>query len=161
MSGHKFDDIDLRILKTLQQDGNITNLDLSKKINLSPAPTLERVKRLENTGVIKGYHAEIDPKVMGLTVTTYILITLSWLRGDTTNRFVEMINDLDEITECHHITGSADFLMKVITKDISAYEQLILKKLLPSEEVERLQTLVVLSTAKESKALPEKFMTVK
>ena len=84
MSETKLDRIDLSILQTLQQNCKITNLDLSKKIGLSPAPTLERVKKLENTEIISSYHATISPKAMGLNVKTFVLVSLAWQKEKRT-----------------------------------------------------------------------------
>lgn len=150
----KLDKIDLKILKILQENSKITNLDLSKKIGLSPAPTLERVKKLEQTEVIQSYHAQVNPNQIGLNVKTFVLVTLAWKKEDALNSFLEKIAKIDEVTECYIITGEADFLMKVVCRDIPSYEQLLFKSLSQIEEIERLKTLMTLSTVKDSKVLP-------
>ena len=150
----KLDKIDLKILKILQENSKITNLDLSKKIGLSPAPTLERVKKLEQSEIIQSYHAAVSPTQMGLNVKTFVLVTLAWKQEDALNRFLDKISKIDEVTECYIITGEADLLMKVICKDIPSYEQLLFKTLSQIEEIERLKTLMTLSTAKDAKILP-------
>jgi Lrp/AsnC family transcriptional regulator, leucine-responsive regulatory protein len=150
----KLDKIDLKILKILQENSKITNLDLSKKIGLSPAPTLERVKKLEQTNIIESYHAAVNPTQMGLNVKTFVLVTLAWKQEEALNRFLEKISKIDEVTECYIITGEADLLMKVICKDIPSYEQLLFKTLSQIVEIERLKTLMTLSTAKDVKLLP-------
>ena len=150
----KLDKIDLKILKILQDNSKITNLDLSKKIGLSPAPTLERVKKLEQNDIIQSYHAKVNPVQMGLNVKTFVLVTLAWKQEDALNRFISKIEKIDEVTECYIITGEADLLIKVICRDIPTYEQLLFKTLSQIEEIERLKTLMRLSTAKETKILP-------
>ncbi len=150
----KLDKIDLKILKILQENSKITNLDLSKKIGLSPAPTLERVKKLEQSDIIQSYHANVNPVQMGLNVKTFVLVTLAWKQEDALNRFLSKIDKIDEVTECYIITGEADLLIKVICKDIPSYEQLLFKTLSQIEEIERLKTLMTLSTAKDAKILP-------
>jgi Lrp/AsnC family leucine-responsive transcriptional regulator len=150
----KLDNIDLKILKLLQQNSKITNLDLSKKIGLSPAPTLERVKKLENSGIIESYHAQIAPAAMGLSVKTFVLVSLAWQKPNALDNFISKVNQIDEIVECYIITGEADFLMKLVCKDIPTYEQLLFKTLSKIEEIERLKTLMTFSTVKESKILP-------
>jgi Lrp/AsnC family transcriptional regulator, leucine-responsive regulatory protein len=150
----KLDKIDLKILKILQENSKITNLDLSKKIGLSPAPTLERVKKLEQSDIIQSYHANVNPVQMGLNVKTFVLVTLAWKQEDALNRFLRKIEKIDEVTECYIITGEADLLIKVICKDIPSYEQLLFKTLSQIEEIERLKTLMTLSTAKDAKILP-------
>jgi Lrp/AsnC family transcriptional regulator, leucine-responsive regulatory protein len=150
----KLDKIDLRILQILQENSKITNLDLSKKIGLSPAPTLERVKKLEQSDVIQSYHAVVNPLQLGLNVKTFIAVSLAWKRENALNSFLTKILEIPEIVECYIITGEADFLMKVICKDIPTYEQLLFKTLSQIEEIERLRTLMTLSTVKDSKILP-------
>jgi Lrp/AsnC family transcriptional regulator, leucine-responsive regulatory protein len=150
----KLDKIDLRILSILQENSKITNLDLSKRIGLSPAPTLERVKKLEQGGVIESYHAQVNPLQLGLNVKTFIAVSLAWKKENALNSFLTKILSVPEIVECYIITGEADFLMKVICKDIPTYEQLLFKTLSQIEEIERLRTLMTLSTVKDSKILP-------
>ena len=150
----KLDKIDLKILKILQENSKITNLDLSKKIGLSPAPTLERVKKLEQQMVIESYHAKVSPNSIGLNVKTFVLVSLAWKKENVLDLFIEKIQHIDEITECYIITGEADLLLKVVCKDIPTYEQLLFKTLSQIGEIERLKTLVTLSTVKDSKVLP-------
>jgi len=150
----KLDKIDLKIIKILQNNSKITNLELSKQIGLSPAPTLERVKKLESTKVIESYHAIINPTSIGLNVKTFVLVSLAWQKEKALNNFLEKVKAIEEITECYIITGEADFLIKIVCKDIPTYEQLLFKTLSQIEEIERLKTLMTLSTVKNSKILP-------
>ena len=150
----KLDQIDLRIIKILQENSKITNLDLSKRIGLSPAPTLERVKKLEQSHVVSSYHAKVDPLKIGLNVKTFVLVDLAWQKEKALENFIKKINDIDEVTECYIITGEADFLLKIVCKDIPTYEQLLFKTLSQIEEIERLKTLMTLSTVKDSAILP-------
>lgn len=150
----KLDSTDLKILQLLQLNSKITNLDLSKKIGLSPAPTLERVKKLEQSGVIQSYHAKVDATALGLNVSTFVLVSLAWQKENALENFIEKISKIDEVTECYIITGDGDFLMRVVCKDIADYEQLLFKKLSQIPEVERLKTLMTLSKVKKSKILP-------
>ena len=150
----RLDKIDLKILKILQENSKITNLDLSKRIGLSPAPTLERVKKLEGNEVIQSYHAQVNPQSIGLNVKTFVLVSLAWQKENALNNFLDKIREIEEITECYIITGEADFLIKIVCKDIPTYEQLLFKTLSQIEEIERLKTLMTLSTVKDSKILP-------
>ncbi len=150
----KLDKIDLKIIKILQENSKITNLDLSKSIGLSPAPTLERVKKLEQSGVVQSYHAMVNQQAIGLSVKTFVLVSLAWQKENALNDFLEKIKSIKEITECYIITGEADFLIKIICKDIPTYEQLLFKTLSQIDEIERLKTLMTLSTVKDSKVLP-------
>jgi len=150
----KLDRTDLKILQILQANSKITNLDLSKRIGLSPAPTLERVKKLENSKVIESYHAKVNSHAIGLNVKTFVLVSLAWQKENALNNFLEKIQDIEEIVECYIVTGEADFLMKLICKDIPTYEKLLFKTLSQIEEIERLKTLMALSTTKQSMVLP-------
>ncbi|TXF88112.1 Lrp/AsnC family transcriptional regulator [Neolewinella aurantiaca] len=150
----KLDKIDLHILKILQDNSKITNLDLSKRIGLSPAPTLERVKKLEQNDVINSYHAQVTPEAIGLMVKTFVLVSLDWRKNQARESFLSQVETIDEITECYIITGEADFLIKIVCKDIPTYERLLFKTLQQIDEIERLKTLMTLSTVKDSKRLP-------
>ena len=154
MSAIKLDQIDHKVLEILQQNAKITNAQLSKEIGLSPAPTLERVKKLETSGIIQSYHAQLNRDKVGLGVTTFVTVSLTGHKNQVTESFVHQINDIPEVIECHHVTGSGDFLLKIIAKDISSYQKLMLEKINEIEEVAGTQTMVILSTFKESKVLP-------
>ena len=153
----KLDQIDLKILKILQENSKITNLELSKRIGLSPAPTLERVKKLENTSVIKSYHANVNPQAMGLKVKTFVLVNLAWQKENALEKFVNKLEEIPEVVECYIVTGEADFLLKIICEDIPTYEKLLFKSLSKLDEIERLKTLMTLSTVKDSKVLPYEY----
>lgn len=148
------DKIDYHILQLLQANSNITNLSLSNQVGLSPAPTLERVKKLEKNGIIRSYHADVDPNSLGLNVQTFILVNITWHKQDAADNFLRQVREIEEITECYTITGDGDFLLKVICKDLQAYQNLLFNVLSQVPEVERLKTLMTLSTVKSSKVLP-------
>lgn len=150
----KLDKIDRKILEILQNNGRITNAQLSKEIGLSPAPTLERVKKLENSGIIKSYHAKLDMEKIGLGVSTFVHVSLKGHNKENIDIFIKEINQIEEVIECHHITGSGDFFLKIIAKDIVSYQNLMLEKVSEITAVDNLQTMVILSTFKDSKALP-------
>ena len=150
----KLDKIDLHILQILQDNSKITNLDLSKRIGLSPAPTLERVKKLEQNDVIQSYHAKVNPEAIGLMVKTFVLVSLDWRKNQARENFLEQVQSIEEITECYIITGEADFLIKIVCQDIPTYERLLFKTLQQIDEIERLKTLMTLSTVKDVKRLP-------
>ena len=148
------DKIDYQILQMLQENSNITNLSLSKKIGLSPAPTLERVKKLEKNGIIKSYHAVVDAGSVGLGVSTFVMVTLKGHNKENIEKFIKAIKNIDEVIECHHITGAGDFILKIVAADIAAYQQLMLEQVSNIEVVDSLQSLVILSTFKDSKSMP-------
>ena len=150
----KIDDIDKKILEILQARAKITNAKLSEEIGLSPAPTLERVKKLEQMGIISSYHAKLNTEKIGLGVTTFVLATLVGHNRANIERFIEAIDKIPEVIECHHITGAGDFILKVIAKDISSYQKLMLEKVIDIPQVDNMQSMVVLSTFKDSKVIP-------
>src|SRR3712207_4835688 len=97
----KLDQTDLKILKILQEDGCISNLDLSNRIGLSPTPTFERVKKMEKLKVIKGYNAEVDTNLLGLGIETFMLVSLAQWKGVSVDNFIRQIEEIEEIVECY------------------------------------------------------------
>lgn len=153
-SNIKIDATDRKILEILQANSNITNAQLAKEIGLSPAPTLERVNKLETSGVIRSYHAVIDPGSVGLGVSTFVMASLKGHNKDNIEKFIFAIKRIPEIVECHHVTGAADFILKIVCIDIAAYQQLMLERVSNIDVVDSLQSMVILSTFKDSKSLP-------
>lgn len=151
---YKIDQIDKQILEILQENAKITNAQLSKDINLSPAPTLERVKKLENAGYIQSYHARLDAQKLGLGVATFVSVKLNKHNKSSNENFVKQVRAIDEIVECHYVTGSSDYVLKVVSKDIDSYQSLIMNKISEIAEVDNMQTMVILNTIKDSDSLP-------
>ncbi len=154
MTKAKLDSIDRKILELLQANSNITNAQLAQEIGLSPAPTLERVKKLETQGVIKSYHAVVDMASVGLGVCTFVTVSLKGHNKDNIEKFIKAIAKIPEVVECHHVTGQADFILKVVAPDIPAYQNLMLEKVTNIEVVDNMQSTVILSTFKDSRVLP-------
>ncbi|MCE2995556.1 MAG: Lrp/AsnC family transcriptional regulator [Cyclobacteriaceae bacterium] len=150
----KLDATDRKILELLQANSNITNAQLAQEIGLSPAPTLERVKKLENQGVIKSYHALVDMDSVGLGVSTFVTVSLKGHNKENINKFISEIKDIPEVIECHHVTGQSDFILKMVATDIPNYQNIMLEKLSNIEVVDNMQTTIILSTFKNSKSVP-------
>ncbi len=148
------DRTDLKILKALQENCKVTNIQLSQQVGLSPAPTLERVKKLENAGYILSYHGVVDPQKIGLGLTALIQVALTRQMDNAIQSFHDQVLDVEEIVECYQLTGDFDYLLKVIVEDIPAFEKLITEKLSKIEEIGQMQTNVVLSKIKDSPVLP-------
>jgi Lrp/AsnC family transcriptional regulator, leucine-responsive regulatory protein len=148
------DKTDLKILKILQENAKITNLQLSAEIGLSPAPTLERVKKLENAKLIKGYYTQLNQEALGIGISAIIQITLTRQIENAISNFKKEISKIPEIMECYQVTGNADYVLIVMLKDIRDFESLISQKLSKMEEIGQMQTMVVLSKPKDSKVLP-------
>lgn len=150
----KLDDIDRKIIEILQQDSNITNAQLSQVIGLSPAPTLERVKKLEQASIIRGYHAEVDPSQIGIGVSTFVMVSLKGHNKENINCFTKAIAEIPEVVECHHVTGQADFILRLVSADIPSYQSLMLEKVTNIDVVDNMQSMVILSTFKKSNVIP-------
>ncbi|HEX8378320.1 MAG TPA: Lrp/AsnC family transcriptional regulator [Pedobacter sp.] len=151
------DKIDLQILQILQENGRITNLQLSHEIGLSPAPTLERVRKLENADFIKSYHAVVDEELLGLGIKTFIQVQLDFHQDNAIQTFVNEVKKIKEITECHHVTSGCDFILKVFVKDIRAYEKLIMQKISRISVIKTFQSMMILSTSKNEAVLPREY----
>jgi len=145
---------DRKILEILQTDARITNVELASKVGISPPAMLERVKRLENSGVIEKYVALVNPQKVGRETFAMISVSLVQHQLPTINQFVKEINKLEEVLECFHVTGKEDFLLKVVVKNIPDYEKFILEKLTKIKGVSRVNTTFILSTFKQSTKIP-------
>lgn len=150
----KLDQIDRKILEILQGNAKITNAQLATEIGLSPAPTLERVKKLEGSGIIHSYHAMLSNEKVGLGVSTFVMVSLKGHNKTNIEIFTTAIEEIEEVIECHHVTGSGDFILKIIAQDIAAYQKLMLERVTNIDVVDNMQSLVILSTFKNSKVMP-------
>tara|TARA_R110002050_G_scaffold244268_1_gene380896 strand:- start:52633 stop:53106 length:474 start_codon:yes stop_codon:yes gene_type:complete len=151
---YAIDAIDKKILDELQENGRITNLHLSNLIGLSPAPTLERVRKLEKAKVLKSYHAEVDASKLGYDLNVSIQVTLARQIENAMQKFTSQIQKIDEIIECVQVTGDFDYLLRVIVKDVRGLDILINEKISRIEVIGQLKSNVILSTIKSSKKIP-------
>ena len=149
----KLDQIDHRILRDLQVNGRMTNVELSKRAGISAPPCLRRVRALEEAGYITGYHAEIDGTMLDYKEMFFALVGLDSQAQNVLQDFETGMAAWAEVRECHMIRGGGDFLLKVVTKDIPAYEELILHQLSALTNVQTMKTSVVLSTFKNETKL--------
>jgi Lrp/AsnC family leucine-responsive transcriptional regulator len=148
------DAVDRRLLALLQRDGRTPVSRLAEAVGLSAPPVHERLRRLEASGVIARYTALLDAGRLGFGMTVYVAVTLALHREGAVRRFREAVQAVPEILECHHTTGTSDFLLRVVVRDAAAYEHLVLNTLTRLPGVERLNSSVVLSTMKTETALP-------
>jgi Lrp/AsnC family transcriptional regulator, leucine-responsive regulatory protein len=154
MYTYTLDETDKKILRILQNNGRITNLQLSQEIGLSPAPTLERVRKLEKAGVIKAYHAFINAQLLGFGLKVIIQVSLVRQIENAVQTFSQKINEIEEIIECNQVTGDYDYIIKVLVKDIAEYDKLVNDKLSKIEEIGQMRSSVILSTVKDLKTIP-------
>lgn len=148
------DETDYKILRILQERGRITNIDLSKEIKLSPAPTLERVKKLERERYLEGYHAEVNLSKLGITVKALIQVTLLHQKEVELHRFIEEVSRIPEVIECHQVTGDYDYHLKVYSMDISSLDRLITERISKIPQVAQIKSHIILNTVKHSRTAP-------
>lgn len=153
MSDRKFDRIDKNILNELQRNGRLSNVELSKRVGLSPTPCLERVKRLEHENVITGYSANLNPKHLDATLLVFVEISLSRTGPDVFDEFSKAVMQLPVIQECHLVSGSFDFLLKTRVRDMQAYRNLLGDTLLTLPSVSDSRTYVVMEEVKSGNIL--------
>ncbi len=148
------DRIDKKILRLLQSNGRISNIELSKAINLSPTPCLERVKRLEKSGYIKGYAALLDPKVLGAELLVFVEITLTRNSSDIFNEFNQAVILLASVLECHLVSGNFDYLIKARVANMEEYRKFLGETLLTLPGVADSRSYVVMEEVKETLSIP-------
>lgn len=144
----KLDRIDKSILRELQKNGRISNVELSQRVGLSATPCLERVKRLEKQGVIKGYTALLDPQYLQASLLVYIELTLNRSSADVFERFNQAAKQLDSILECHLVSGDFDYLLKTRVADMSAYRKVLSETLQSLPDIKSSRTYVVMEEVK-------------
>ena len=146
-NGAVLDVIDRKILALLQDDAKISQAELAKAVGLTAPSVNERIRKLERAGVIRGYVALLDERKLGQDITAFVEIFIEHPKYET--GFIEAVRGLDEILECHHITGEFSLLLKVRVKDMAAFRKLLIEKLNTVRGVRQTRTLIVLATAKE------------
>ena len=147
------DAIDRRILSALQDDGRITNVDLSKRAGISAPPCLRRVRALEEAGVIRGYHADTDPQMLGWEITFFAIVGLDSQKEAVLSAFEQLVSGWDEVRECHMIRGGGDFLLRLVARD-TAHENRLTQKLTGSPTVSRVQTLQTIRMSRNLAGVP-------
>jgi len=149
----ELDRIDKNILRELQEDGRISNVELSKRVGLSPTPCLERVKRLEKNKVIRQYTALLEPNLLNASLMVYVEITLHRSSADVFDRFNLAANELASILECHLVSGDFDYLIKTRVSDMSTYRKVLNETLLALPDIKDSRTYVVMEEVKYSTAI--------
>ena len=143
MANIHLDDYDKKILKYLQEDSSISNIELSKKIGLAPSSCLLRVKNLKEEKVLTQYTAMVDEKLLGFEITCFAKIQMTPLNKDTSKHFIEEAKKIPEIVECYTITGDSAFLLKIVAKSVQYYRDFIFDKLLSVPNVSNIETSIV------------------
>ncbi|MBJ7379830.1 MAG: Lrp/AsnC family transcriptional regulator [Polynucleobacter sp.] len=150
----ELDSTDIRILKELQNDSSLSNVELAKRVHLSPSPCLMRVKALKDKGVIRNYVALADPKLLGLGLNVFISISLKEQSKKALGEFEKRISEHDEVMECYLMTGDSDYLIRVAVADMGALEKFILEQLTPIAGIEKIRSSFALKQVRYKTALP-------
>jgi len=147
------DDIDRRILSELQMDGRMTNVELARRADITSPPCLRRVRRLEETGIIRGYHADTDPARLGWEIVFFALIGLDSQKETVLSAFEAEVAEWPEVRECHMIRGGGDFLLRLVARD-TAHENALTRRLTGAASVSRVQTLQTIRTSRSLAGVP-------
>lgn len=150
----ELDQIDRAILRELQAEARITNVELARRVNLSPTPCLERTRRLERDGFIHSYTARLDPDKLGLQLTVFIEVELDRTKPEIFDDFKNAVSDQPEVLECHLIAGGFDYLIKAILPDMASYRDFLGRVLVSMPGVKATHTYVVMEQVKVTTHLP-------
>ncbi|HUD50320.1 Lrp/AsnC family transcriptional regulator [Parvibaculum sp.] len=147
----KLDAIDLQILTELQNDGRITNVELSERVGISAPPCLRRVRALEKAGLIRGYHADLNGKALGFEVTVFAMVGLHSQAEADLKAFEALVGSWPLVRECHMLNGEIDFMLKCVAPDLATFQNFLTEKLTPAPNVASVRTSL---TIRQSKHLP-------
>ena len=148
------DNIDRRLLAELQAEGRVTNVDLARRVGLTAPPCLRRVRSLEDAGVIRGYHAELDASKLGFAITVFAMVSLRSQAEEDLRAFENHIKTLPEVRECHMLNGEIDFILKIVSKDLQSFQEFLTSKLTPAPNVASVKTSLTIRTAKNEPGVP-------
>ena len=154
MAAGKIDAIDRKILAELQADGRMTNVELSKRLGISAPPCLRRVRMLEEQGLIKGYHAQVDTRALGFEVMVFALVGLSSQAEADLVAFEELCEDWPLVRECHMLNGEIDFMLKCVAPDLSTFQSFLTGDLTSAPNVASVKTSLVIRGAKQQPGVP-------
>ena len=146
--------VDLKILEILQTQGRISNVQLASAVGLSPSAVLERVRKLEERGIIERYVTLLDNRRLGLGTIAFVSVSLNLHHADSIENFHRFIRESGKVLECYHVAGGEDYLLKVYARDIEDYELFLLSSLTRTKGIDKVRTMFVLSTLKRETAIP-------
>ena len=154
MARVKLDAVDRRILSNLQDDGRMTNVELANRAGITAPPCLRRVRTLETSGVIKGYHADLDPDALGYSIIVFALVSLKSQAEADLQAFEKHEEQLAEVRECYMLNGEIDFVLKIVSTDLQAFQRFLTSKLTPAPNVASVKTSLVIRTSKRQPGIP-------
>lgn len=150
----KLDSIDRKILADLQDDGRITNVELARRAGISAPPCLRRVRALEESGFVKGYHAELDAVSLGFHVTVFAQVGLTSQAESDLQAFETLVATWPEVRECHMLAGETDFLLKIVSEDWDSYQRFLTSRLTPAPNVAQIKSALAIRTGKLCPGVP-------
>ena len=150
----KLDKIDRKILHDLQEDGRMTNVDLSKRVGISAPPCLRRVRALEEAGYIRGYHADVNHEALGYGVTVFAQVGLTSQAESDLTAFESLVESWPEVRECHMLAGEADFILKVVSADWDSYNKFLTTELTSAPNVSHVKSALAIRTSKYAFGIP-------
>ena len=148
------DAIDRHLLTELQAEGRVTNVDLARRVGLTAPPCLRRVRSLEERGVIRGYHADLDASKLGFAITVFAMVSLRSQAEEDLRAFENHIKTLPDVRECHMLNGEIDFILKIVSRDLQSFQELLTSKLTPAPNVASVKTSLTIRTAKQLPGVP-------
>ncbi len=150
----KLDAIDRQILRDLQTDGRMTNVELAKRAGISAPPCLRRVRALEKAGYIRGYHADLNAEALGFAVTVFAQVGLSSQAETDLRAFEDLMTSWPEVRECHMLAGETDFLLRVVATDWDAYQRFLTTRLTTAPNVSHVKSALAIRTCKQAPGVP-------
>jgi DNA-binding Lrp family transcriptional regulator len=150
----KLDRVDRRILRALQDDGRMTNVELARRAEISAPPCLRRVRALEEGGYIRGYHADINPEALGFGVTVFAQVGLSSQAETDLKAFEALMQSWPEVRECHMLAGETDFLLRIVAVDWDAYQRFLTTRLTAAPNVTHVKSALAIRTCKSVPGVP-------
>lgn len=150
----RLDDIDWKILRELQNDGRMTNVELAKRVGISAPPCLRRVRTLEENGVIKGYRTLLDEAQLGYQLTAFAFVGLATQGETELQAFQKAVASWDIVRECHMLSGEVDFILKCVAVDMSAFQSFIVEDLTAAPNVESVRTSLAIGKVKNQPDVP-------
>jgi DNA-binding Lrp family transcriptional regulator len=150
----KLDKIDRRILRDLQGDGRMTNVELARRAGISAPPCLRRVRALEEAGLIRGYHADVNAEALGYGVTVFAHVGLSSQAEPDLKAFEELISTWPEVREANMLAGETDFILKIVAEDWDAYQRFLTTKLTAAPNVNHVKSALAIRTSKYEPGVP-------
>jgi DNA-binding Lrp family transcriptional regulator len=148
------DQIDRHLLVELQAEGRVTNVELAHRVGLTAPPCLRRVRALEEAGVIRGYHAELDGGKLGFAITVFALVSLKIQAEEALRQFEEHVRLLPEVRECHMLNGEIDFILKIVSRDLQSFQEFLTSQLTPAPNVASVKTSLTIRTSKQLPGVP-------